>query len=436
VADESGPPAAPTPERIREILAERVDEYRLSPGYAVEMSDEGERRFVSYGHLDLTSRRPIAHDTIFEIGSVTKLFTSLLLADMVHRGEVSLDDPVGDYLPSDVRVPGRRGRRITLAHLATHTSGLPRMPTNFAPANPASPYATYTAARLYEFLGSYKLTRSIGQQVEYSNLGFMLLGHALALRAASDYETLVTARIGTPLGLSSTFLTLPPAMADQLAAGHDDSLDPVPNWDTRPLPGAGGLLSNTGDLVTFAEAFGTETPLSPAMEIMKRPRNARKNRGLGKVHPLAGGVQGIGHEGGTGGYRSYLCYAFDWKRAVVVLSNSAIGAAGELGAQLLDASRPPPWYRTEVPLDSAVLDRYVGRYRMSPRFELTVWREGDRMFVQATNQGRLRAFPSSEGHFFHRIVNAQLTFELGEDGRAARLILHQNGRDQVAVRIE
>jgi D-alanyl-D-alanine-carboxypeptidase/D-alanyl-D-alanine-endopeptidase len=424
------------PVQVREILAERVDDYRLSPGYAVEISDDGRRQFVSFGHTDLVTRRPVTPDTIFEIGSVTKLFTSLLLADMVVRGEVALDDPVGDCLPSEVRVPGRGGRRITLAHLATHTSGLPRMPTNFAPADRATPYADYTVERLYEFLGSYKLTRAIGKQVEYSNLGFMLLGHALASAAGSDYEKLVTTRICEPLGLGSTFLNLPPAMAAQLAVGHDDSLDPVPSWDMRPLPGAGGLLSNTADLTTFAEAFGTETPLSPAMEIMKRPRDARTDRGLGKVHPLAGGVQGVGHEGGTGGYRSCLCYAFDWKRAVVVLSNSAVGGAGELGTRLLDPSRAAPWHRREAPVDPALFDRYSGVYRMTSRFAITVTRDGDRLYVQATGQERIRAFPASDRHFFHKVVAAQLTFEPGKDREGDRLVLHQNSRDQIAKRVE
>ena len=153
------------------------------------------RRVVAYGSLNQGDPRPLNGDTIFEIGSVTKVFTSLLLADMVQRGEVALADPVAKYLPADVKVPERGGRVITLVDLSTHTSGLPRMPSNFHPKDPANPYADYTVEQLYQFLSSYQLTRDIGSQFEYSNLGGGLLGQALARRAGMDYEALVRSRI-------------------------------------------------------------------------------------------------------------------------------------------------------------------------------------------------------------------------------------------------
>src|SRR5205085_8424519 len=109
--------------------------------------------------------------TIFEIGSATKVFTSLLLADMVQRGQVALDDPVAKYLPPTVKMPERHGRSITLVDLATHTSGLPRLPTNMTPKNQANPYADYSVEQLYQFLSNYQLTRDVGSQYEYSNLG-------------------------------------------------------------------------------------------------------------------------------------------------------------------------------------------------------------------------------------------------------------------------
>ena len=155
---------------------------------------------------------------------MTKVFTSLLLADMVQRGEVALADPVAKYLPADVKVPERGGRVITLVDLSTHTSGLPRMPSNFHPKDPANPYADYTAEQLFQFLSSYQLTRDIGSQFEYSNLGGGLLGQALARRAGMDYEALVRSRITAPLGMSSTGITLSPEMKARLAVGHNDQV--------------------------------------------------------------------------------------------------------------------------------------------------------------------------------------------------------------------
>src|SRR5271157_808540 len=158
----------PKDSEIRQILTDRIDVQHQSVGIVVGIIGPEGRRVIAYGHLDKGDPRPLDGDTIFEIGSVTKVFTSLLLADMAKRGEVALDDPVAKYLPPTVKMPERDGRSITLVDLATHTSGLPRMPTNFSPKDPANPYADYSVEQLYQFLSAYQLTRDIGSQFEYS----------------------------------------------------------------------------------------------------------------------------------------------------------------------------------------------------------------------------------------------------------------------------
>ena len=124
----------------------------------------------------------ISEDTIFEIGSITKIFTTLILMDMVANGEVVLDEPVETYLPS-VKIPELNGKKITLRHLATHYSGLPSLPDNFNPKNPMNPYEDFTSEDLYHFLNHYNLKRAPGEQFEYSNVGLGLLGHILGKRA-------------------------------------------------------------------------------------------------------------------------------------------------------------------------------------------------------------------------------------------------------------
>ncbi|HEX7678961.1 MAG TPA: serine hydrolase domain-containing protein, partial [Thermoanaerobaculia bacterium] len=225
---------------IRAILADRIDVQRQGVGIVVGVIDPSGRRTVAYGSTK-KGEGPVDANTVFEIGSITKVFTSLLLADAVQRGEVALTDPVSKYLPPNVKVPERGGKKITLVDLATHTSGLPRMPTNFHPRDPGNPYADFSVAQLYEFLSSVELTRDIGSKYEYSNLGGGLLGHALALRAGTDYETLVRTRILEPLGMKSTAITLSKAMKDRLAPGHNAELQPVANWDIPTLAGAGAL---------------------------------------------------------------------------------------------------------------------------------------------------------------------------------------------------
>ena len=180
--------ALPSDPEIEAILRERIDIGKQSVGIVVGLVDEKGPRIIRYGKVSRDSDRTVDGDTVFEIGSATKVFTGLLLADAVERGEMKLDDPISKYLPSSVKVPTRNGRQITLLDLATHTSGLPRLPDNLAPKDGNNPYADYTVEQMYAFLSGYTLPRDIGATYEYSNLGAGLLGHILALKAGTNYE--------------------------------------------------------------------------------------------------------------------------------------------------------------------------------------------------------------------------------------------------------
>jgi CubicO group peptidase (beta-lactamase class C family) len=193
-------------------------------------------------------------ESVFEIGSMTKVFTGILLADMVRRGEVDLADSVADLLPPDIRVPARSGKMITLLDLTTHFSGLPFMPTNLAPANPENPFEDYTVKQLYECISGYDLQRDPGDRFEYSNVAVGLLGHVLALRAGTTYAALVSDRILRRLGMSHTAVTFTPWMKDHLVRGHDRAGNPVANWDFPALAGMGGLRSTMNDMLAFAAA--------------------------------------------------------------------------------------------------------------------------------------------------------------------------------------
>jgi D-alanyl-D-alanine-carboxypeptidase/D-alanyl-D-alanine-endopeptidase len=440
-------PPMPTDAEIRRILVDRIDLQHQGVGIVVGVIEPEGQRVVAYGNLSTKASQPVDRDTIFEIGSATKVFTALLLADAVRRGEVALNDPVAKYLPAGVKVPRRGDRQITLEDLATHTSGLPRLPTNLAPKDPANPYADYTVAQLYGFLSSYELTRDIGSRYEYSNLGAGLLGHALALRAGSDYETLIRSRVTAPLGMSSTVISLPGSMNDRLARGHNAQLEPVPGWDIPTLAGAGALRSTAGDLLRLlaAELGYVESPLAPAMASMlaaRRPTGApRLTIGLGwHVLSTQDGREIVWHNGGTGGFRSFAAFDRKARTGVVVLSNTFTDAGvDDIGRHLLDPSQPliqPPAVRTEISLTPEQIDRLVGNYELVPGFVLTVTREGNRAYLQATGQPRFELFAESERQFFLKAVDAQVTFEAQSDGRATRLILHQNGAHQPAKRVE
>ena len=193
-------------DEVRDILRERIDRAHQSVGIVAISFDSAREKIVTYGQSG-SAVDQLDRDTVFEIGSITKVFTALLLTEMVTRGEVALDDPVSKFLPGTVKMPDRNGKQITLLDLATYTSGLPRIPDGI-PASGDNPYAAYTVEQLYAFLSSYTLHYDPGTHYEYSNLGFGLLGHALALRAGSSYEDLLVSRVCEPLGLRDTCISL------------------------------------------------------------------------------------------------------------------------------------------------------------------------------------------------------------------------------------
>lgn len=440
-------PASPVPTdaEIRQILVDRIDTQHQSVGIVVGIITPEGRRIISYGHLNQGDARTLNGDTVFEIGSVTKVFTSLLLADMVQHNQVALDDPVAKYLPPSVKMPQRNGRSITLVDLATHTSGLPRLPTNMHPKDPANPYADYSVEQLYEFLSTYQLTRDIGSRYEYSNLSGGLLGHVLARRAGKDYEALVLSEVCAPLGMKSTTITLTPQMKARLAVGHDAGLQQVEKWDLPTLAGAGALRSTANDLLTFLAAnLGfTQTPLAPAMAAMlktRRPVGGGLEVALGWHIFTSNGKEIIWHNGGTGGYRSFIGFDPKTRVGVVALSNAeTTDGVDDIGHHLLDPAFPlakPPKEHKQVNVDPKLFDRYVGKYALTPAFVLTVSREGDHLFLQATGQPKVEIFPESEREYFVKVVDAQITFIVDAAGKTTELVLHQAGRDLPAKRTE
>ena len=446
IAQSAPQPAMPSDSEIRQILVDRIDVQHQSVGIVVGVIGPEGRRVVAYGQLEKGDPPPLNGDTIFEIGSMTKVLTSLVLADMVQRGEVALDDPAAKYLPASVQMPERNGRQITLVDLATHTSGLPPLPTNFTPKDPANPYADYTVEQLYQFLSSYQLTRDIGSRYEYSNLGGGLLGHVLALRAGMSYEALVRSRICDPLGMKDTRITLTPEMKARLAVGHNQALEPVENWDLPTLAGAGALRSTANDMLTFLAAnLGyTKSPLAPAMAAMLKVRRPTGQPGLevalGWHVRTIDGKEIVWHNGGTGGYRSFMGFDPAARTGVVALSNTfTTMGVDDIALHLLDAKAPlapPAKQHTQVKVDPKIYDGYVGTYQLAPNFIITITRDGDHLFEQATGQPKFEIFPESDRDFFLKVVDAQITFVTDSTGRATELILHQNGRDVHGKRFE
>ncbi|HEX6628800.1 MAG TPA: serine hydrolase, partial [Gemmatimonadaceae bacterium] len=423
----------PSDAEILAIIKQRVDDKR-SAGIVVGVIDaNGRQRLVSYGDPG-PGQPPLDGKSVFEIGSISKVFTSTVLAELVQEGKVRLDDPAQKYLPSTVQLPTRNGKVITLGNLATQNSGLPRLPSNLKPVDPTNPYADYTVQQMYDFLSSYQLTRDPGAEFEYSNLGVGLLGHVLSRATGLSYEELERQRVWAPLGMTNTAITFTPWMKAHLAIGHDPEGKVAGNWDLPTLAGAGAIRSTTNDMLKFLDAnlHPERGALQRAMAFAHEERAPAGNMaiGLNWLTARAGGRTIVWHNGGTGGYRTFIGFEPSQKTGVVVMTNSAGAGADDVGFHILNPALPlvpkaaPPKARTAIDVRPDVLARYVGRYQLAPSFILEVTLKDNLLYAQATGQPMVRLWAESETSFFLKEVDAQLDFIRDAQGNTTGLVLH------------
>ncbi|WP_071323650.1 serine hydrolase [Janthinobacterium sp. 1_2014MBL_MicDiv] len=376
-------------------------------------------------------------DTVYEIGSVTKTMTGLLLADAVVAGKAGLDQAVAELLPA-YTIPAHAGQQITLAQLATHFSGLPRLPGNLAPADINDPYADYAEAQLRSFLAGHTLSRPPDASYEYSNLGYGLLGTALAERAQLPYEELLQARIFRPLGMLSSSTQTTPALRARLAPGHLEDGQPTSNWHFQAIAAAGAVRSSARDMIAYVQSYMRAPGAAQRLAVQPRQILAGegdgdgvKKVGLAWVLDQVDGQPFAWHNGQTGGYASFVGYTLDGKRGVVVLSNTARDVDG-LGVGVLVPGSLPPLEKDgpppeEIAIDPARLAQYAGQYALAPTFVLSVRQGPDGLLVGATGQGEAPVFASAQDTFFYKAVEAQLVFQRDVQGAITGVVLHQNG---------
>jgi len=361
-----------TPLDIQKTLQEYVED-NDGVGAAVGYIDNGKIEYYTYGKKAVDGNDPITQDSIFEIGSITKVFTTITLLEMVKQGKIHLEDPIEMYLP-DIKVPEKDGKKITVWHLATHTSGLPSMPDNFEPKNMDNPYADYSAQNLYTFLKGHTLTRLPGQNHQYSNLGMGLLSHILCLIEKTDYEALIKKYICDPLNMKSTGVVLTPSMKINLAHGHN-ILKKVGNWDFDVLAGAGAIRSNIKDMTIFLAAnMGMiDTPLYESIQAshaQQCPTSMADHvkQCVGWIANTQNDGTITWHNGGTGGYRSFMGFDIKNKKGIVILSNAGNCSVDPLGLYILDQihHKLEKQVYNEALATPEYLGKFVGTYETEP----------------------------------------------------------------------
>jgi D-alanyl-D-alanine-carboxypeptidase/D-alanyl-D-alanine-endopeptidase len=419
---------------LRAIVQDRVATKRAQ-GIVVAVMERGKPARIHTAGVSGLTTVPLDANTVFEIGSITKAFTGSLLAEMASRGDVKLEDPISMYLPKSVRVPSRNRKEITLLDLATQSSGLPRLATNMRPADMANPYADYSVDQLYEFLSGHTLRRDPGERYEYSNVGVGLLGHVLALRAGKSYEQLLKERILDPLGMNDTRVDPTPAMKARMAQGFDAEGTPTQSWSLPTLAGAGALKSTTNDMLKFLAA-NLDSTSSPLARVLVRARTPQRDAdrpgnsiGLGWHIVDVLGTTAAWHNGGTGGFRSFIGIDDVRHRGVIVLSNSAI-TPDDIGFHVLEPKVElvaAPKARTAIAVDPSKLEPLTGVYELANNFRLTVTRQGSSLFAQGTDQPKFPLYAETETEFFLKAVDAQISFIKDSGGIFSSLILYQNG---------
>lgn len=425
-------------DEVKEHVRKRVDEGGTT-GIILGLVDESGATFFAHGVAAIGGAK-LDENTVFEIGSITKAFTGMLLADAVNQGSIKLDDPVSKYLPAGTVIPTKDDAAITVEHLATHRSGLPRMPTNFEPKNDDNPYVDYSPEQLLAGLKEITLSEKPGAKYDYSNLGAGFLGYVLAQKAGKSYDELVRERILAPAGMDSTACKLPESLQKRFANGHADG-KPVPHWDlNESIVGAGGIRSSAKDMTRFLSAcmgIGNESlkpVIAKALSVRYPTAIANTEIALGWHIDKEFGADGVWHNGGTGGFHSFCGFRMDKKLGVVVLTNSTDNI-DDLGRYLLKSEFPFPKVQTFVRLKESELDAYVGYYQFAPGMLFHVTRDGGLLNVQMTGQSAIPVYPEGNDKFFCKAVKANLTFKRGDGGAVNAVVLHQNGMDQTAERL-
>ncbi len=417
---------------IRTMVNKRIESGELS-SVVIGVIDGNDSAVIGFGKVG--KNVPDAQ-TIYEIGSVTKTFTAFLLAHAVKTGVVKLDQTVATLLPG-YAIPELEGKPITLLDLATHYSGLPRMPDNFSPKQLDNPYADYTTVALKNFLASYHLPRAAGMFFEYSNLGYALLGQALSVQADMTYADLIKKKITTPLGMTSTDVTFSPAMQSRLATGHNAEGKSVANWDMTTLAGAGGLHSDAQDLILYLQALmhpsdKNSSPLVLVQTVQRPTDQSDTNIGLAWNIQQLRGQSVVWHNGMTGGYASYVGFTADGQHGVVILSNTA-RFVDDIGFAILVPGAPPA--PQPIVVAPRLLADYSGRYALAPNVVVTIEPSAIGLTVQATGQQSFSAYATARDEFFLRDLDAQLSFRRNTAGAVEAVMLHQNGHDSFCKKL-
>lgn len=429
-SDVDGPHKAAVAAQVKPYL-----DGEILAGVVVGIYDAG--KIEIYGFGQGPGGQPPNGDTLFELGSVTKVYTGLLLADAVQRKEVELDTPVAELMPPGVTVPTRDKTLITLRHLVLHSSGLPRLPPSIQVTAP-DPYGKYSEDMLFRDLIGTELESTPGTQVVYSNYGVGLLGFVLGKKIGGGFTAALAARVLKPLALASTFVAVPADAAARRATPTNDDLASVPPWTwTDALGGAGALTSSVRDQLKLIDAeldaaSGGKGPLRGAMRFSQEEQLAERpsdNAGLGwLIDPKGRHI----HNGGTTGSRSFVGFDTKTRRGVVVLASTGSSLVDRLGGIMFDVLDNTAKPAAALPTP-AQLAAYAGTYDFTGT-KLAIVHDKNRLYVEGPGEPRHRLVPVTDIAFWIEALQSVAFFH--KEGDVVKQVVFQVGdRQLIAPRL-
>ncbi len=427
--DPDGPHAAAVAAQVKPFIDAEV-----VSGMVVGLYDGGKREIYGFGTGPKGA--PPDGSTLFEIGSITKVYTALLLADSVQRREVNLDTAVADLLPPGVTVPSKDKQMITLQHLALHTSSLPRLPQSL-PQTATDPYAAYNEEMLYRDLIATQLEHPPGNMIVYSNFGYGLLGFALGRKIGGGYSKVMNERILKPLGLNDTYVAPPPGTPNRIQGTNED-LATMPFWNWDALAGAGTMVSTVRDQLSLIDAeidaaAGGKNVLRAPMRLTQESQLADvsgPNVGLGWQIDRDGRYW---HNGGTGGFHAFISFDPKTKRGVVVLASTSTSLVDRIGGMLYKVLANEPADPAKFPTPDK-LAPLAGSYDFSGT-KLLVTADGKRLYIEGPGEPRHRLMPLTETEFLIEAINAAVIFQK-EGDKVVRLVFAVGEQTLTAARVE
>jgi serine-type D-Ala-D-Ala carboxypeptidase/endopeptidase len=433
---------AMTDAELQTIVGKRLHGDRTGACFATAVID-GEavhRAYVCADGKDPAHR--VGPRTAFEIGSVSKTMMAALLADLIREGKASLDDPLSAYLPADAKVPAFDGKPILLRHIVTHTSGLPAIPAGMEDEDPGDPYARLRESDLFDALAKTTLPQAPGVRFEYSNFASMLLSYAIARRADDDFEALLKTRLFSPLGMDSAYIGHPPKTVTP-AVGHLPGGKITPAWTFHAeFAGVGGVRATLDDMVRYLQGHMGDAPA--ALDASLRLSRERVTTEGGQPMAMHWMLSRLGdrtfyaHEGGTGGFSSFVAFDPERKHGVIVLSDTALhslGGLGDLGLHLLDRKMPLGKPRKSVKPPLALVDALVGDYLVQDAMKMQVRRKADTLEIQAEGQAAYELGYDDRGDFYPLQFDALLKPQKRADGSMG-FVWVQMGGEAVARRVD